>query len=93
MVAAAVIYGARAVLFTWSMVLHLQTGVFGGGGVYHHLWGFWWFDNAIRYASTMWSCPLVFHPSGANLVLDDWPLGPNLLALIMRRFGLTLIGS
>ncbi len=91
--AAAMIYGALALLLTWPMALHIQTAIVGGGDAYHHLWGLWWFEKALGHPSDFWNCPLVFHPYGASLILDDWPLGPNLLALTARRLGFTLIGS
>ncbi len=91
--AAVVIYAFLVVALTWPMALHLQAAILGGGDAYHHLWGFWWFDRALEHASAFWDCPLVFHPYGANLVVDDWPLAPNLLGFLTRRLGLTLIGS
>ncbi len=90
---AALLYALLTVALTWPMAADFQRTIVGGSDAFHHLWGLWWFERALGSPSSLWDCPLVLHPFGADLILDDWPLWPNLFALLGRRVGLSLVGS
>lgn len=93
MIAAALMYGVLAAVFTWPLMLHFQTSIIGGTDAFQALWGLWWFERALLRPDSLWNCPLVLHPYGADLVQHDWQLWPNVFALAARRLGLTLVGS
>jgi hypothetical protein len=93
MLAAGLMYAGLIVVFTWPMMSRFQTSIVGGGDAFHALWSFWWFEQAIAHPLSIWDCPLLLHPYGADLIQHDYFLWPNVLALVTRRLGLTLVGS
>jgi hypothetical protein len=74
--AAALTYGVLAVAFTWPLILHLQTSIIGGNDAFQALWRLWWFERALARPDSLWSCLLILHPYGADLIQHDWQLWP-----------------
>jgi len=93
MLAAALLYAGLTVLFTWPVAARFQTAILGGTDAFNAMWTFWWFEKAIAHPLSLWRCPLLLYPYGANLIQHDYFLWPNALALMTRRLGLTLAGS
>lgn len=86
-------YAGLTLLFTWPMAARFETAVEGGGDAFHPLWSFWWFEKVIAHPLSIWDCPILLHPYGADPIQNDYFLWPNVLALVTRRLGLTLVGS
>lgn len=93
-VEASVLYGGIVVVLTWPSILNIQHSIMGDGGAYQFLWGLWWFGEALKSPfHSLWNCPIMLHPFGANLIQHDYPLWPNFFAWTTQKLGLTLIGS
>ncbi|MEW6368273.1 MAG: hypothetical protein AB1714_26890 [Acidobacteriota bacterium] len=63
-----------------------------GGDAFLYLWSNWWFGESMaRGGLSIYQCPLVLHPFGADLVQADFPLWPNFLAWTLGESGFSLV--
>lgn len=92
---AASVYALLVLLFTWPLVLNLQTDLIGeGGDSYSHLWGVWWFALGRHLpGASLYDCPIVLWPFGADLTQHDFPIIPNWVGSFFVQSGFTIIGA
>ncbi len=83
-----------AIVFTWPLVLHFRTHIYGPeGDNFLHLWGVWWLLHALATPGVgVFETDLLFAPHGVSLALNDpVPIVAGVAAVLEPFVG--LVGS
>jgi hypothetical protein len=81
--AALACYSLLALLVTWPLLTHLNSGVVGAvGGVdaYQNAWNMWWVAHALSHGQSPFWTNLLFYPNGVDLFWQTLGFSQALLA-------------
>ena len=80
-------YSLLTVIMTWPVAARLNTHLIGtGDDMWVHYWNGWWVKQVLQQGGYVFHTPLLFHPTGVNLLHHNFAWVNIVLWLLLEPF-------